>query len=204
MNSEYIEINKFGKKVLFTSALKDDYIFKTINGGFENFGNYEKSGITGYNVRFANRNKLEDRGNVSENNFTSFPKSGVVNLGIGYQFLRFNSMKDWTSLPIGFVWGLEGKYFMYNTSTSGSANAEGYFGIPVGLRGLINIGGVILSPDVYYHYAILSPTSEKNNGVNSNYLGFGANIRWKFVYGGVHLNTGSSISYLGIKAGVSF
>ena len=30
MNNEYIEITKFGKKVLFTSTLKDDYIFKTI------------------------------------------------------------------------------------------------------------------------------------------------------------------------------
>jgi FkbM family methyltransferase len=30
MNNEYIEITKFGKKVLFTSKLKDDYIFKTI------------------------------------------------------------------------------------------------------------------------------------------------------------------------------
>jgi len=34
--------------------------------------------------------------------------------------------------------------------------------------------------------------------------GLGANVRWKFIYGGLHLNAGSSISYLGIKAGVSF
>ncbi len=184
---------------------KDDYIYKTINGGLENFGNYEKSGIMGYNVRFANPSKIEDNGKVSENNFTYFPKSGNINLGVGYQYLRFSSWKDWSSLPIGLVWGLEGKYFMYSsTSTSASAISEGYLGIPVGLRGLINIGGIVLSPDIYYHYALVSPASEKTNGVNSNYLGFGANVRWKFVYGGVHLNTGSSISYLGIKAGVSF
>lgn len=182
---------------------KDDYIFKAINIGLENFGNYEKSGIMGYNLRFANRSKLESRGKVKENNFVYFPKSGNVDLGIGYQHLRFSSWKDWSSLPIGLVWGLEGKYFMYNASSVG-ATSEAYFGIPVGFRGLINIGSMVLSPDLFYHFALLSPASEKTNGVNSNYLGIGANLRWKFVYGGVHFNAGSSISYLGIKAGVSF
>jgi hypothetical protein len=195
----------WGSSLSFDEFEKDDYIFKSINGGLENFGNYEKSGIMGYNIRFANRSRLESKGKVSENNFTYFPKNGIVDLGIGYQYLRFSSWKDWTSLPVGLVWGLEGKYFMYNTSSNGGgANSEGYFGIPIGLRGLINIGSLVLSPDIYYHYALVSPASEENFGVNSNYLGFGANVRWKFIYGGVHLNTGSSISYLGIKAGVSF
>lgn len=194
----------WGSNLSFDEFEKDDYIFKSINLGIENFGNYEKSSITGYNVRFANRKRLESKGKVTENNFTYFPKSGIVDFGAGYQYLRFNSMKDWTSLPVGFVWGLEAKYFSYNASITGGSNAEGYFGIPIGLRGLINIGGITLSPDIYYHYALISPASEKNNGINSNYLGFGANVRWKFVYGGLHLNTGNSISYLGIKAGVSF
>ncbi len=92
---------------------------------------------------------------------------------------------------------------MYNASSVG-ATSEAYFGIPVGFRGLINIGSMVLSPDLFYHFALLSPASEKTNGVNSNYLGIGANLRWKFVYGGLHFNAGSSISYLGIKAGVSF
>lgn len=181
----------------------DDYIYKPFNVGVENFSNLEYPSISGFNVRFVNRKKLESRGKVSENNISFFPKSGNMDFGAGYQYLSFNSIKEWSSLPVGFVWGLEAKYFMMK-DINGDANVSGYVGIPVGLKGLINIAGIVLSPDVYYHFALVSPEAEKNIGINSNYLGFGANARWKFIYGGVHLNTGKSINYLGIRAGVSF
>jgi len=183
---------------------KNDYVYKPFSVGFENFGNYEQPSMLGFNLRMVNRKKLEDHGRVSENNFSYFPKTGNMDFGVGYQYLSFHSMKTWTTLPIGYTWGLEGKYFALNGSTGGVAGSTYYLGIPVGIRGLINVAGLVLSPDVYYHYALISPAAEKSVGLNSNYLGFGANVRWKFIYGGLHLNTGKSIKYVGLSAGLSF
>lgn len=192
-----------GSSLSFDEFEKDDYIYKPFNVGVENFGNNDNSSFSGYNLRMVNRKKLETKGKVREHNFVYFPSNNTYSFGAGYQYLRFSSMKEWTSLPVGFVWGLEGKYFK-NNGLNGTTDDKGYVGIPVGFKGLININKFVLSPDVYYYYGLLSPASEQNIGLKSNYWGVGANLRWKFVYGGVHLNLGQSINYLGLRAGLSF
>jgi outer membrane protein OmpA-like peptidoglycan-associated protein len=198
----------------FDEFATDDYIYKPFNIGIENFGNVNNSNIWAINLKMVNRNRLEDHGSVAENTFQYFPKNDLLKYGLGYQFLKFNSLKELISLPIGFIWGIETKMlnqFDYlNNVVDGieqpepSTHWDSYLGIPIGLRALININDLVLSPDVYYHYALLSTQTEKNLGLKSNYLGFGANARWKAFTGGLHLNLGESIGYLGLSAGFSF
>ncbi|NCB67711.1 MAG: hypothetical protein EOM47_02540 [Bacteroidia bacterium] len=193
----------FGSSLSFDEFEKDDYIYRPFTVGVENFGTLDNSSFAGYNLRLVNRKKLESRGKVREHNFAYFPSNDTYSYGAGYQYLRFISIKDWTSLPVGFVWGFEGKYFK-NNGLNGTTDDKGYFGIPVGFKGLIGISKFVLSPDVYYYYGLYSPKAETNIGIKSNYWGVGANLRWRFVYGGVHLNVGKSINYLGLRAGLTF
>ena len=115
----------------------------------------------------------------------------LKDLKVGYDYLAFKHSN------------FKGKYFK-NNGLNGTTDDKGYFGIPVGFKGLIGISKFVLSPDVYYYYGLYSPKAETNIGIKSNYWGVGANLRWRFVYGGVHLNVGKSINYLGLRAGLTF
>ena len=118
---------------------------------------------------------------------------------MGLQYFNFKSFKKATSLPIGMVWGLETKLF----AVVDSSNIRVYLCVPIGLRGLININDFVLSPDVYYHIHLATSKIEKNEGKKCSYMVVGANVRWKFVNGGAHLNIGKHISYFGLRAGIS-
>lgn len=193
--------SRFGSSLSFDEFEKGDYIYRPFTVGVENFGTLDNSSFTGYNLRLVNRKKLERSARVREHNFAYFPSNNSYDFGVGYQYLRFISIKDWSSVPVGFVWGLEGKYFKNNGLQT--TIDKRYFGIPVGMKGLINIDKFVLSPDVYYYYGLVSPSAETNLGIKSNYWGVGANLRWRFLYGGVHLNLGKSINYLGLRAGIT-
>ncbi|OFX59511.1 MAG: hypothetical protein A2046_11965 [Bacteroidetes bacterium GWA2_30_7] len=181
---------------------KDDYIYKGFNVGIENFDYIYTPMLLGVNMRFVRRRNFDDNGIASEHNFAYFLKSGNTNWGFGYQYFNFIGFKEKTGLPVGLLWGLETKMFSLK-DTASSTQARGYFGIPLGARGLINLGGIVLSPDAYYHIAIVSSEAERKLGKKVNYLVLGANVRWKIFYGGAHLNLGKSINYFGFRAGIS-
>lgn len=181
---------------------KGDYIFKVFNPGVENFKYKEMPGVLGINVRFSKLKNFESNGTVNEHNFTYFLGADSVKSGFGYQFFRFRSFKSLITLPIGIIYGLEGRALLYNPVLApGSTETFGHLGIPVGLRGLLKVKGIVIAPDVYYHFALLSP---KASAFKANYIVAGATARWKFVYGGLNMNIGSSVNYLGFRAGVSF
>ena len=181
---------------------KDDYIYKGFNVGIENFDNLYTPMLLGVNMRIVKRRNFDDSGLASENNFTYFLKNGNVKWGFGYQYFNFISLKGTTGLPVGVLWGLETKMFAVSDTASGSTG-RAYFGIPLGARGLINLGGIVLSPDVYYHIGVASSKLEKDLNKKVNYLVLGGNVRWKIFYGGAHLNLGRSINYFGFRAGIS-
>ncbi|MES2592215.1 MAG: OmpA family protein [Bacteroidota bacterium] len=181
---------------------KGDYIFKIFNPGIENFRYKEMPMVMGVNVRFAKLRNFEDKGTVNENNFTYFLKSDSVKSGIGYQFFRFRSLKSLTTLPVGIIYGFEGRMLFYEKlATPGEVGTFGHIGVPVGLRGLFKVSGIVIAPDAYYHIALVSP---KESAFKANYMVLGASARWKFVYGGLNMNIGKSVNYLGFRAGLSF
>jgi hypothetical protein len=156
------------------------------------------------NIRFAKLSKLKSRGKVNENNFTYYLGADSVKGGLGYQFLRFKSLKTVVKLPIGIVYGLEGKVLFYESMAADSTTSTetfGHLGIPVGVRGLINMKGIVIAPDLHYMIALASPSASENK---ASYLVAGGTVRWKFVYGGVNLNMGKSVNFLGFRAGLSF
>lgn len=181
---------------------KEDYIFKVFNPGIENFRYKEMPMVLAVNVRFAKLRDFEDKGTVNENNFTYFLKADSVKSGFGYQFFRFRSLKSLTSLPFGIIYGFEARMLLYEKAANpGQVGTFGHIGVPVGLRGLFKVKGIVLAPDAYYHIALVSP---KESALKANYMVLGASARWKFVYGGLNMNIGKSVSYLGFRAGLSF
>ena len=181
---------------------EDDYIYKGFNAGVENFNNLYTPMLFGVNVRLVGKRNFDDKGRASEHNFAYFLKKDDIKWGFGYQYFNFIGLKKLTSLPVGVLWGVETKIFSLTDSLSKNV-ARAYLGIPIGARGLINIKGIILSPDLYYHIAVSSSKVETDLDKKANYMVLGANVRWKFLYGGAHLNLGKSINYFGIRAGVS-
>ena len=181
---------------------RDDYSLKPFSLGISNFNSMDLiDSKWGIDMTFANRKKLESRGKVHENMLTFFPKNDSLNYGAGYQYLNFTSLKKLIALPIGFVWGVEGKYFNINDN-SGNAYNTGLITIPVGLKALINIGSFNISPEAYTHIAIVSAKAEKDAGFNSSYFTLGASARWKFLYGGLNYSAGAQ-KYVQLKLGVT-
>ena len=183
----------------FNQFEKSDYIYKFFNPGVQNFSYKDYPVILGANVRFVNRKKFEDKGRTKEFDFAYYTKNDSIKWGMGLQWFNFKSFKKTTSLPIGMVWGLETKLF----AVVDTGNTRAYLGVPLGLRGLININDFVLSPDVYYHIHLATSKIEKDAGNKSGYLVVGANVRWKLFNAGAHLNIGKHINYFGLRAGIS-
>lgn len=181
---------------------KDDYIFKVFNPGIENFKYKETPGVLGVNIRFGKLKNFESKGKVNEGNFTYFLGADSIKGGIGYQFFKFHSLKTVVNLPVGVMYGLETRILFYETTdSSASTETFGHLTIPLGLRGLIKVGGIVVAPDFFYHVALSSPSASANK---ASYMVLGGTVRMKFVYGGVNMNIGKSVSFLGFRAGLSF
>lgn len=183
---------------------KDDYIYKVFSVGVENFGFKDDPNHLGINMRFTKLRDLEDDGQASENNLEYFLKKDEEGFGLGYQYFKFISLKEGTNVPIGLLLGYETRMFFTTDTVNDDLKSRGYMGFPLGLRGLINVKGFVVNPDLYYHVALFSPQVDKDLGNKAHYLSLGLNVRKKFIYGGVHMDLGKLINYFGFRAGLTF
>lgn len=183
---------------------KSDYIYKVFSMGVENFAFKGTPSHLGINMRFAKLRDLEDDGQASENNLEYFLKNEEEGFGLGYQYFKFISLKEPTSVPIGLLLGFETRMFFTQDTVADDLKSRGYMGFPLGLRGLINVKGFVINPDLYYHVALFSPQADKDLGNKAHYMVLGVNVRKSFLYGGVQMNIGKLINYFGFRAGVTF
>ncbi len=198
----WINTGKSTAWINFDQFDKDDYNLKPFSVGISNFNvsDFDNS-KWGFDMTFANRKKLESRGKVHETMLTFMPKSGNLNFGAGYQYLNFTSLKKLIALPIGFVWGIEAKAF--SIDNGGTPAYTGLLTIPVGAKALVNIGDFNISPEAYWHIALIPTAAEQNLSGKSTYMTIGASARWKFIYGGLNISSGQE-DYMQLKLGVTF
>ena len=198
-----INFGNLNTGINFHQFEKTDYIYKPFSIGISNFDSYDLNGLKwSYDLILSSTAKLASRGRVVENTFSYLPKNGNLKFGAGYQYMDFTSLKKVIALPIGFVWGIEGKYYSLIDQFNNSY-ATYYAAVPVGLKGLMDFGGIHVSPDFTMHYVLIPAKGEKNAGVKATYYSLGGTVRWKFIYAGAYYNNGAK-DYLNVKAGVTF
>lgn len=186
---------------------KSDYIYKGLSLGAENFAFKDRPAHLGVNMRFTKLKNLPYHGKASEYNFVYYLGRDTAQWGLGYQYMHFRSFKESIGLPIGLLIGFETRAFIYHDTTLSVAADpywRGYMGMPIGIRALINVNDLIISPSIYYHLALLTFKYDQDLGKKANYLVIGSNVRWKFLYGGAHLNLGKGVQYFGLNAGLTF
>jgi OOP family OmpA-OmpF porin len=194
---KYFDMEKEGLDI-------NDNVLKRVNISLVNF-EYSALGkqSQGGDLTFVRKNKLH------ENHFQYyFSNPDMVKLGVGYDHLHMIQLKPKTGLPINLIWGLDFKYFMKDDTIQNKQTDYYHFNVPVGLRIIFPVKGIILGPEAFYSFGILR---NKDNGVNSipnmdntTFLKIGATARWKFLHAGIYANAGKEISYLGYRLGVSF
>ena len=105
-------------------------------------------------------------------------------------------------LHYGVELGLLGGDFQDDNPDVEDYSGYSYLNIPVGVRYITDIAGVKLGPEFMYSFqALATDEIESIHGAKSKYWRLGVNARWKFIQGGIFLNKGDFVDYLGLRAG---
>jgi len=183
----------------YGDADKDNFILKTFNLSIVNWG-YQPLGKNslGAEASFVSKSLKENRFQY----YFSNPDS--VKFGVGYNFLSNRQIK---SSPILLCWGYEMKLMFGKSPNLTEDRFFGHLSIPLGIRYLIDMNGIIIAPEAFYNVNVWTSRTKRSDGAfedGAQYLRFGVNSRWKFVHAGVNYNLGPTVQFLGFRAGVSF
>lgn len=80
----------------------------------------------------------------------------------------------------------------------------GYINIPVGARYIFDIAGIQLGPEFMYSFQAVANDRIESFYGKTKYIRLGVNARWNFIQGGVFLNKGDFVDYMGLRAGFAF
>ncbi|MDX5319935.1 MAG: OmpA family protein, partial [Bacteroidota bacterium] len=176
---------------------KKEFILKSFNASLVNW-QYQplNGGSIGAEVSFVS-NKLRE--NALQYYFIN--RDDSVKMGFGYTHMRNRQIGK---SPILLVYGADLKAF---NGRVGNMTEEGFFGhlgIPIGIRYMMSPKGLIIAPEIFYNLGIRVNSDNDVFQESLSYLRIGANTRWKLLHGGLYLNMGETISFMGFRAGVSF
>jgi len=184
---------------------RGDYIYGAFNMSAINFGfknpNYEftpnlssRFDFKGIELTWVKENYKEARwrmyGLGSEN----------TGLGFGHSELWTIRMHKLTSLNLNLQFGFDADVFGVISDNSNQMEAKGFLTIPVGIRYVHQLGALKIGPEIFYNHGIGSP----ENWPDATFLRIGSSVRWKIFQGGLFLNIGEEINYLGLRAGFAF
>lgn len=183
----------------FGTMDRGDFILKTFNLSVVNW-RYKPldQGSLGAEVSFVSKKLIENRFQY----YFSNPDS--VKFGIGYN--RLNNVQIGKS-PFIIALGMETKLFLGKAGNIPEDRLFGHLSVPIGVRYIMKPAGIVLGPEVFYNVNVWTSRTKRNDGAFENgagYLRVGLNSRWKFVHAGVHYNMGSTVNFLGFRAGLSF
>lgn len=127
----------------------------------------------------------------------------------GFGLLWTIQLTDVINLPITLHFGGDFNYMMREGTFANTLDSiTGFFNLPIGIRYTYQLNEkTVLGSEFMYVLGQNVSAFKKPNGVdelNSKYMRFGINARWRFVQGGVFYNVGEAINYLGFRAGFAF
>lgn len=176
---------------------KKEFILKTFNASLVNW-QYQplNGGSLGAEVSFVSK-KLRE--NAIQYYFVNGDDS--VSMGFGFTHMRNRQLGK---SPLLFVYGFDLKAFSGRVGNMTESSYLGHVAVPLGIRYMMSPKGIIVAPEIFYNLGV------RINGDNTpfenslSYLRIGANARWKIFHGGIYLNKGETVNFMGFRAGVSF
>jgi len=129
-----------------------------------------------------------------------FNGSEGANFGIGHSQLWQIKLHKLTGLNLNLGLGFDADFFSVHSTDIDDPTAVGFITIPLGARYVHSIGDLKIGPEFYYNYGLSQP----ENWPGSTHIHIGSSIRWKLLQGGIFVNKGEEISYLGLRAGLAF
>ncbi|MEM6641707.1 MAG: OmpA family protein [Bacteroidota bacterium] len=176
---------------------KSNYVFKGFNAHIQNYGFDNIDGTSwGVGARFMNDELREIYGNFYFANPDGI--DGMANLGILYAVQLY----DIFNIPINIHFGADALGFKpAQNDDPERPDPRWFLNIPVGLRYVHNINDIYIGPEVFYNINVLKSDAFTES---PGYFSLGVNARWKLFHGGVFLNSGNVVNFLGVRAGVSF
>ncbi len=175
----------------------DDYIYKSFNPYLITYGTSPYGGSTGAGVAFVKESNLREI-HLSYN----FINPDAFNWSAQAQMLWAFRAFSPVHLHYGVELGLLGGDFQDDNPDVEDYSGYSYLNIPVGVRYITDIAGVKLGPEFMYSFqALATDEIESIHGAKSKYWRLGVNARWKFIQGGIFLNKGDFVDYLGLRAG---
>jgi outer membrane protein OmpA-like peptidoglycan-associated protein len=200
-------IGGFNPDVIGTGEFfsRKDYIYGGFNMSVLNFGfknpNWEftPNGATRFDFMGAELTRVKE--NYKEGRWRVWGMgTDSSGLGFGHSQLWTIRLHELTTLNLNLQFGFDADIFGVVTDRTGELEAKGFLTIPVGMRYVHSLGSLKIGPEVYYNYGLWGP----ENWPRASFLHIGTNVRWKIFQGGVFINRGPQISYLGLRAGLAF
>ena len=175
----------------------DDYIYKRFNPYLITYGTAPYGGSTGAGVAFVKESNLREI-HLSYN----FINPDVFDWSAQAQILWAIRAASPVHLHFGAELGLLGGDFQDDNPDVGDYTGYSYINIPVGVRYITDISGIKIGPEFMYSFQALATDEIENiHGAKSKYWRLGVNARWKFIQGGLFINKGDFVDYLGLRAG---
>ena len=173
---------------------KSNYIYKSFNIHMLNYGYDNYDSMTGVGLTLMNDNLMEYHGEYY------FLGGDNMKMQIGLGALWNFKLTELVHLPITIHYGAD-LNMMFADSTIGTKEGWAFFNFPVGLRYSYQLNDdVVIGPEIMYYFGHKISDFE----TNSKYMRIGVNARWKFLQGGLFINKGDFVNYLGMRAGLAF
>ncbi|MCF8370838.1 MAG: OmpA family protein [Bacteroidales bacterium] len=172
---------------------KSNYIYKSFNAHFLNYGYKNYGTMMGVGVNILARDLAEYHGEY----YFMGPDSMKRQAGIGLLFpVKFD---DIFNIPLSFHYGVDFNLLWAADKLNGE-DGWAFFNFPVGLRYSHNISdGFVVGPEFLYYFG----HKIKSFDTKSKYIHFGVNGRWKMFQGGLFFNKGDFVDYMGFRAGIA-
>lgn len=188
----------------------DENVYKGFNIHLLNKGYaFSTNDMLGVGMTFVNESSLRE---IHLDGF--FLGDDETRWGARFGMLWFAQTNEFTGIPLSVFLGFNANVVAMDARLLGDGNGNAikdtnvilpYADIPLGLRYTLDVGGIIIAPELSYAFNAYALQIRDNDlKVKVGRFSVGANARWKFLGGGLFLHMGDGEDYLGFRAGFTF
>lgn len=188
----------------------DENVYKGFNIHLLNKGYaFSADDMLGVGVTFVKESNLRE---IHLDGF--FLGNDETQWGARFGMLWVGQTNEFSGIPLSVLLGFNANVLSFQNNLFGDGNGTAlkdsisvlpYVDLPLGLRYTLDVAGFVIAPEVKYAFNIYAlQISDNDTKVKVGRFSVGANVRWKFLGGGLFLHMGDAEDYLGFRAGLSF